>query len=84
MNVSQPSTVHWALSCIVVLNPPTQQPEKVSCSLLLLQVRKQRLREKPPGQPHSPGGGARIQVQICLPPVPLFFPPHQADPVCEG
>lgn len=31
--------------------------------------------------PTAQGGSARIQVQICLPPTPSFFPPHHADPV---
>lgn len=31
--------------------------------------------------PTAQGGSARIQVQICLPPTPSFFPPHHADRV---
>lgn len=38
-------------------------------------------KKKPPPSPTAQGGSARIQVHICFPPTPLFFPPHHADPV---
>lgn len=44
-------------------------------------MRRQRLIKKPLPSPTAWGGSARIQVQICFPPTPLFFPPHHANPV---
>lgn len=56
---------------------PVQQTEKGEHILLLLLVRRRAAQPAP----QVGGESTRIQAQTCLPPGPLFFPPHHTAPV---